>query len=201
MAPLARAVTSAAAACAALAGCALLAGCASGPSAQALGQASRSVALPVAKQLYSQVTATGVGWIGTIVGDYETCGTNDPLVSPSGGSSLQYTAQELLTPFSRGTAYPLFQRQVVEALNGIGWDLRPVAGQPGAATYYTGQHDHADLRLIEINNQQGLGPTATIFVSDPCFDAGSSAQQLLGKGSTDNISEPHPTATPTPRYS
>jgi hypothetical protein len=191
---LASAVTGAAA-------CAVLAGCSSGPDAQAQAQAQRSAVLPAAKKLYSQVTATGVGWIGTILGGYETCGTDDPLATPSNGNSLQYTAQELMTPYSRSVAYPVFRRQVVEALNGTGWALRQTASGSSPATYYTGHRDGTDLRLIELDNQPGLGPTATIFLSGGCFDAGSSAQQLRGRGAVDNLVEPRPTATPAPRYS
>lgn len=196
-----RGATLAMSAVAGFAACALLAGCSSGPDAQSQGQAQRNAVLPVAKTLYSQVSATGVGWIGTIVGGYAVCGTNDPLASPSNDNSVQYTAQELMTPFSASTPYPTFQRQVVEALNGIGWGLKPVTGPSGAATYYTGHRDGTDLRLIEVDNQRGLGPTATIFLSGTCFDAGSSASQLTGKGSVDNINEPRPTVTPTPKYS
>jgi hypothetical protein len=183
------------------AACAVLAGCSAGPGAQAQAQAQRSAVLPAAKKLYSQVTATGVGWIGTIIGGYETCGTDDPLATPSNDNSLQYTAQELMTPYSGSVAYPVFRRQVVEALNGIGWALRQTPSGSSPATYYTGQRDGTDLRLVELDNQPGLGPTATIFLSGACFDAGSSAQQLRGQSSLDNVAEPRPTATPTPRYS
>jgi hypothetical protein len=183
------------------AACGVLAGCSAGPGAQAQAQAQRSAVLPAAKKLYSQVTATGVGWIGSIVGGYETCGTDDPLDTPSNDNSLQYTAQELMTPYSSSVAYPVFSRQVVEALNGIGWALRQTASGSSPATYYTGHRDGTDLRLVELDNQPGLGPTATIFLSGGCFDAGSSAQQLRGQGSVDNVAEPRPTATPAPRYS
>jgi hypothetical protein len=199
--PAKRRVTLLACAVAGAAACAMLAGCSSGPDAQAQAQTQRAAVLPAAKKLYSQVTATGVGWIGTILGGYETCGTDDPLASPSDDNSLQYTAQELMTPFSKSFPYPTFQRQVVEALNGIGWKLRQAASGSGPATYYTGQRDGIDLRLIELDSQPGLGPTATVFLSGACFDAGSSAQQLRQKGSVDNIDEPRPTATPTPEYS
>ena len=196
-----RAVALLASAVTGVAACAVLAGCSSGPDAQAQAQTQRSAVLPAAKKLYSQVTATGVGWIGTILGGYETCGTDDPLAAPSNGNSLQYTAQELLTPSSRTAAYPVFQRQVVEALDGIGWTLRQTASGSSPATYYTGHRDGTDLRLVELDNQRGLGPTATIFLSGGCFDAGSSAQQLRGKGSVDHVTEPRPAATPTPKYS
>ena len=198
--PAKRAVTLLASAVAGAAACGVLAGCSSGPGAQAQARAQRSAVLPVAKKLYSQVTATGVGWIGSIVGGYETCGTDDPLATPSNGNSLQYTAQELMTPYNSSVAYPVFRRQVAEALDGIGWGLRQTASGTSPATYYTGHRDGIDLRVVEFDNQPGLGSTATIFLSGPCFDAGSSAQQLRGNGSTDNITEPHPTATPTPRY-
>jgi hypothetical protein len=183
------------------AACAVLAGCSSGPDAQSQAQSERAVVLPAAKKLYSQVTGAGVGWIGTILGGYETCGTDDPLATPSNDNSLQYTTQELMTPFSKSITYPTFRRQVVEALNGIGWGLRQTAGGPSPATYYTGHLDGTDLRLIELDDHPGLGPTATIFLSGSCFDAGSSAQQLSGKGSVDNVVEPRPTATPTAKYS
>jgi hypothetical protein len=196
-----RAVALLASAVAGAAACAVLAACSSGPDAQAQAQAQRSAVLPAAKKLYSQVTATGVGWIGTILGGYETCGTDDPLASPSDGNSLQYTAQELMTPYSRSVAYPVFRRQVVEALNGTGWALRQTASGSSPATYYTGHRDGTDLRLVELDNEPGLGPTATIFLSGGCFDAGSSAQQLRGRGAVDNLVEPRPTATPAPRYS
>ena len=199
--PAKRAVTLLVSAVAGAAACGVLAGCSSGPGPQAQARAQRSAVLPVAKKLYSQVTATGVGWIGSIVGGYETCGTDDPLATPSNGNSLQYTAQELMTPYNSSVAYPVFRRQVVEALNGTGWALRQTASGSSPATYYTGHRDGTDLRLIELDNQPGLGPTATIFLSGGCFDAGSSAQQLRGKGSVDNVIEPRPAATPTPKYS
>lgn len=195
-----RGVTLLACALTGAAACAVLAGCSSGPDAQAQAQAQRSAVLPAAKKLYSQVTATGVGWIGTILGRYETCGTDDPLATPSNGNSLQYTTQELMTPFSKSVTYPTFRRQVVETLNGIGWGLRQTASGSSPATYYTGHLDGTDLRLIELDDHPGLGPTATIFLSGTCFDAGSSAQQLRGKGSVDNVIEPRPAATPTPKY-
>jgi len=199
--PAKRAVTLLVSAVAGAAACGVLAGCSSGPGPQAQARAQRSAVLPVAKKLYSQVTATGVGWIGSIIGGYETCGTDDPLATRSNGNSLQYTAQELMTPYNSSVAYPVFRRQVAEALDGIGWGLRQTASGTSPATYYTGHRDGIDLRVVEFDNQPGLGSTATIFLSGPCFDAGSSAQQLRGNGSTDNITEPHPTATPSPRYS
>lgn len=199
--PAERRVTLLASAATAAVACAVLAGCSSGPDAQAQAQAQRSAVLPAAKKLYSQLTASGVGWIGTISGDYETCGTDDALATPSNDNSLQYTGQELITPYSKSVAYPVFRRQVAEALNGIGWGLRQTASGSSPATYYTSHRDGIDLRLVELDNQPGLGPTATIFLSGSCFGAGSSAQHLRGKGPVDYIVEPRPTAAPTPKYS
>ena len=190
-----------AAAVACIAACAALTGCSSGPDAQAQGQTQRDAVLPAAKTLHSQLTATGVGWIGSITGSYLACGSNDTLATPSNGSSIQYTAQELMTPYRKSTAYSTFQRQVVEALKAIGWSLTPSAGGSSEATYYTGHRDNTDLRLIELDQNPGLGPTATIFLSSACYDAGSSAQQLIGKGAVDNIHEPIPTTTPVPKFS
>ena len=146
------------------------------------------------------MSATGVAWIGSIVGGYETCGDNDPLVTPANSTSLQYTASEQLGPFSKSVAYATFKRQVVEALDAEGWQLRPITGGAAGATYYAGHRDGFDLRLIEAE-QPTFGPTATAYISGSCFDAGSSAQQLLEKSPDYNVAEPTPTATPTPRYS
>jgi hypothetical protein len=157
--------------------------------------------LPVAKQLYKRVTTAGIGWTATISGGYEVCGGDDPLATPSGDDSVQYTAQALMTPFSKTVSYPTFQRQVVEALSAAGWKLRPGSGGSSLATYYTARRDGTDLRLIEFDVQPGMGSTATIYLSGACFNAGSSVQQLTGKGPVDYILQPRPAGTPTPRYS
>jgi hypothetical protein len=60
---------------------------------------------------------------------------------------------------------------------------------------------------VEFNDAQGAGPggsfhpTATTYVSGSCFNAGSSAQNLIKQGAVDNVTAPIPTATPTPKYS
>ncbi len=179
---------------------AALAGCSSSPSAQATAQAEQAKVLPAARQLYAQVSASGVAWIGSIIGGYVDCGTYDPQSTPASGTSVQYTASEEMSPFSRSAAYSIFKRQVVEALDGAGWHLRPVTGSTAAASYYVGQRDGFDLRLVEAELPT-IGAQATTYVSGSCFDAGSSAQQLTGKGTDYSASEPKPTATPTPRYS
>jgi hypothetical protein len=193
LATAARAVTCAAA-------CVALAGCSSSPSAQATAQAERSKVLPAARQLYTQVSASGVAWIGSIIGGYVDCGTYDPLATPASGTSVQYSASEEVSPFSRSAAYAAFKRQLVEALDGAGWHLRPGTGSSTAASYYVGQRDGFDLRLVEADLPT-IGPQATTYISGSCFDAGSSAQQLTGKGTDYSASEPKPTATPTPQYS
>ena len=182
--------------------CVALAGCSSSssPGAQATGQAERATVIPAAKQLYGQLTAAGVAWAGGIVGGYETCGTDDALATPAGNTSLQYTASQQMGPFSKSVSYDTFKRQVVEALNAEGWQLHPVTGSAAQASYYAGRRDGFDLRLIE-QQQPTFGSTATAYVSGSCFDAGSSAQQLISKSPDYNLSEPTPTATPTPRYS
>jgi hypothetical protein len=106
-----------------------------------------------------------------------------------------------MTPFSKTVSYPAFQRQVVEALSAAGWKLRPGSGGSSLATYYTARRDGTDLRLIEFDVQPGMGSTATIYLSGACFNAGSSVQQLTGKGPVDYILQPRPAGTPTPRYS
>jgi hypothetical protein len=191
-------------ACAVAAGVALagaaLAGCSSSPGPAAQAQAERSAVLPVAKQLRGQVAGAGVGWTASILGDYEACGVNDPLATSRGGSMLQYTARQLTTPFSSAVSFATFARQVVAAVNAAGWQLRPVGGPSDQGRYYAGRRDAFDLRLVEFNDTQGLGPTATIYVSGSCFDAGSSAQSFVKQGAVDNVTEPRPTSTPTPRY-
>ena len=181
--------------------CVALAGCSSSSSdAQSTGQAERAKVIPAAKQVYDQLSTAGVAWAGGIVGGYETCGTDDPLATPGSSTSLQYTVSQQMGPFSKSVSYDTFKRQVVEALNAEGWQLHPVAGSAAQATYYAGHRGGFDLRLIE-QQQPTFGSTATAYVSGSCFDAGSSAQQLISKSPDYNLSEPTPTATPTPKYS
>lgn len=183
------------------AACAVAAGCSSSPSAQTQAQTARATVQPAAKQLYTQATAAGIGWIGSIVGGYAPCGTDDPLATGKGTNSLQYTASELMTPFGKSVPYATFSRQVVEAIDAEGWDLRPGAGSLGQASYYTAQRDSLHLWLIEAADQPSYGSTANIYLSGTCFDAGSSAGQLVKTSPDEDIPEPSPTATPTPKYS
>ena len=199
--PAKRGVTLLACAVTGAAACAVLAGCSSGPGRAGTGAGTALGGAARRQEAVQPGHRRRRGLDRYHLGGYETCGTDDPLATPSNDNSLQYTAQELMTPFSRTAAYPVFRRQVVEALDGIGWALRQTASGSSPATYYTGHRDGTDLRLVELDNQPGLGPTATIFLSGGCFDAGSSAQQLRGKGSVDNVTEPRPAATPTPKYS
>lgn len=185
---------------------AVLAACSSSPSPATQAQTERSAVLPAAKQLHGQLVGAGVGWTALILGDYEQCGENDPLATGQ-GDSIQYTAQQLMTPFSHAVSFETFSRQIVEAVNAAGWHLRPVTGPSDQARYYAGQHGGFDLRLVELNDAQGAGPggsfhpTATTYVSGSCFNAGSSAQNLIQQGAVDNVTAPIPTATPTPKFS
>jgi hypothetical protein len=193
------------AACAVVA--AVLAACSSSPDPNTQAQKEQSAVLPVAKQLRDQLSGAGVGWTASIIGDYEACGTNDPLATSSGDSMIQYTAQQLTLPFSHEVSFPTFARQVVEALNASGWQLRQVTGPSDQGRYYAGQHGGLDLRLVGLNDEQGAGPnasfhtTATIYVSGKCFDAGSSAHDFMQRGAIDNVHSPIPTTTPVPKYS
>lgn len=180
------------------AACLMAAGCSSSPSAQAQAQAQRAVVFPVAKRLYTQLTGAGIGYISTIIGGYYVCDPDDPTATAISYSSVQYSAEELMTPFSRNFPYATFRRQVVEALNANGWKLRPGTGSSRDASYYNGHLDGANLRLIETDSENpGLGPSADLFVSGDCFNAGSSALQLGKQGQVDYINEPRPTATPS----
>lgn len=185
-------------------GCAVLAACSSAPSASGVSQqasSARAAVLPTAKQVRAQVAGAGVGWTAAIIGNYETCGEDDPLVTHKGSGMLQYTASELMTPFSRDVPFATFARQVTEALNAAGWSLRKQATAQAGTDAYTGSHGGLDLYLVEVYDQQSLGSTATIDVSGSCFDAGSAASSYIGPGPKDDIREPRPTTTPAPRYS
>jgi hypothetical protein len=164
-------------------------------------QAERSAVLPVAKRVYAQVTGGGVGWSAVITGGYENCGTNDPLAASPGSGTLQYTATELMTPFSHAVSYTTFSRQVVEVLKAAGLTLRQQSSSAAGTSDYTAHDSGLDLRLVEYNDQGSLGPTATIYLSGQCFDAGSAAQHLLQESPVDQLREPRPTSTPTPKYS
>lgn len=180
---------------------AALAACSSSPDPAAQAQTQRSAVLPAAKQLRGQLAGAGVGWTAVILGEYEACGENDPLATGQGASMVQYTARQLMTPFSHAVSFAAFSRQVVEAVDAAGWQLRQVTGPSDQGRYYAGRHGGLALRLVEFNDEQGLGPTATIYVSGNCFDAGSSAQGLIKQGPVDNVTGPRPTSTPAPRYS
>jgi hypothetical protein len=183
---------------------ALLAGCSSGSSSSGgspgTAQTERTAVLAAAKNLNSQVSATGVGWSDSITGLFDSCGEADALAAGNGSATMvQYTATQLVSPFNRKLPMTTFGRQMTEALNAAGWDLKPltVSGSPG--TWHTGRHDGFDLRVEDFNDGS-LGATVTIDLSGSCFDAGSSAQTLK-QGTSDNVNEPTPTATPTPKYS
>jgi hypothetical protein len=170
-------------------------------AAPSQAQAERSAVLPVAKHIYAQVTGGGVGWSAVITGGYENCGTNDPLAASPGSGTLQYTATELMTPYSHAVSYTTFSRQVVEVLTAAGLTLRQQSSAAAGTSDYTARDSGLDLRLVEYNDQGSLGPTATIYLSGQCFDAGSAAQHLLQESPVDQLHEPRPTSTPTPKYS
>jgi hypothetical protein len=187
-------------------GLAVLAGCSSSPNAGQQAHTERAAVLPAAKHLYQQVVDAGTGWTATIMGSYWPCGTNDPLATGQGTDMVQYTAEELISPFNVRIAFASFSRQVVQTLDGAGWDLRSRSGPSDLAHYYAGRHGGFDLWLILLVNQQTppqsvLRDTATIDISGSCFNAGSTATSLTARGPADQISEPRPTATPTPRNS
>ena len=163
-------------------GCAVLAACSSSsPSTQAQAQAERAAVMPAARALYGQVTSDGVAWTAVITGSYALCRTDDPLATSSGFNSVQYTASALMGPFDSRIAYTTFSRQVVEALNAAGWDLKPATGASSQASYYNGRRNGLDLWLIEFDDQPSPGQTATIFLSGSCFTAGAATEQLLDR--------------------
>jgi hypothetical protein len=184
-----------------LAVCVVLAGCSSSPDPNDLARQERSAVLPAARQLRAQLNGARVGWTASIIGDYEACGTNDPLATGDGDTLVQYTAQQETLPFSHATAFPVFAGQVITALDAAGWKLRPVTGPSDQGHYYAGRHGGLDLRLVEVDDQQGAGPNAsfhplaTSYVSGHCFDAGTSAHDLLQRGAIDNLHFPIPTTT------
>jgi hypothetical protein len=158
-----------------------------------------AVGQPAAKQLYTQLYRGRVGWTALILGSYEECGAHDPLAAGPGASKLQYTAQQLIGPFSHAVSYAAFSQQVVKAVNGYGWRLQRSTGPSSQASYYAGTRGGFDLWLAELNDEPGGAPQAYIYISGgKCFDAGSSAHGLLAQGSVDSVPEPRPASTPTP---
>jgi hypothetical protein len=190
----------------AVAGVGLLASlvaCSSPPSPAAQEQASRAPVLPVARQFRAQVTSAGVGWTAEILGDYEECGSQDPLAAGRGDGKLQYTASELLTPYDQTETYATFARQFVESVDAAGWKLRKGSGADPEtqARYYVAQRGGVDLWVIELDARPGLGPEADVHLSSStCFDAGSSAETIMTRGHQDQVKEPRPTATPTAKF-
>jgi hypothetical protein len=175
----------------------------SGPAGTAAtpaqAQTERAAVLPVAKNVYGQLTGAGVGWSAVIAGGYEACGTDDPLATSSGNGVLQYTATELMTPYSHAVSLATFTRQVRETLTAAGLALSAHTSTAGVS-YYTARDGSMDVRL-DPYGQQSLGPTVTIDVSGQCFDAGSAALHMMQDSPVDQVHEPRPSATPTPKYS
>ena len=181
---------------------ALLAGCSSGSSSggpSGTAQTQRSAVLAAAKHLDEQVRVAGVGWSGNISGLYDSCGQADPLAAKGSASMVQYTATELIGAFRHGVPQTVLGRQVNEVLAAGGWTLRPLTVPASPATWYTSHYGGLDLR-VEDYASGALGASVTLDVSGSCFDAGSSARTLK-QGTVDNLDQPNPTATPTPRYS
>lgn len=185
--------------------CFLAQGCSSGSSGGAGSsgggtggqvQAARAAVQAAAENLYRQIVAAGAGWTAVISGGYQAC-----TVSGSSNDMLQYTATEIMQPFSHAVSFAVFTRELVATLNALGWDLRSVSVPQSTAQNYAGRDGHLDLRVIAYDQQPGLGSTGTLYVSNGCFSGGSAAAHLIGEGSADTVHEPRPTSTPTPKYS
>jgi hypothetical protein len=180
---------------------AVVAGCSSSPDPNDQARQERSAVLPAAEQLRDQLKRTGVGWTALVLGDYESCGSNDPLATSSGKTMVQYTASQETLPFSHAVSFPVFAGRVITTITAAGWKPRPVTGPSAQARYYAGQRGGLDLRLVEFDDEQGAGPhgsfhpTATVYVSGSCFDAGSSAHDFIQRGAIDSVHSPIPTAT------
>jgi hypothetical protein len=178
--------------------CAALAGCSSGPSPSQQAQASRAPVLSAAKDVYHDVYDAHIGWSGTIIGGISLCGTYDVLATGKGSDFLQYATTQEFTPLARGVGQAKFGQQVIQKLDGEGWHLRsaPAPNPAHPIPTYAGQHDGLTLQLTEFQDP-GFGPTVTIDVNANCFNAGSSALQIMRKDvNEDQINEPRPSSTP-----
>jgi len=180
-----------------------LAACSSGPSPTQQARSSRTSAMTAAKTIHRQLSSVGTAFSAEITGGLFLCGSSDAHAVRRGPNAVQYTATQEWTLVKKGSE-PLatLGRSIVQKLDAAGWQLRtaptPNPESPAAASY-TGRRDGLDMRLLEINNNPGLGGLVTIDVSASCFDTGSdsAAVKFMDTYGGDNIREPRPSATPS----
>jgi hypothetical protein len=187
----------------ALASCAALAGCSSGSSPSKQAQTSRASVLAAAKNVHSELSGVRTAWSAVITGGLFLCGASDELATGKGPNELQYTASQEWTLLKKGSV-PLatLGSDIVRKLEAAGWRLRsapaPNPESPAAATY-VGRRNGLDVRLLEINDNPGLGAVVSFDVSASCFSADSSSAAVkLMHGYNDDVEEPRPSATPSP---
>jgi hypothetical protein len=186
--------------------CAALAACSSGPPPGQQAQSSRASALAAAKNVHSELSGVRIAWNAVIAGGLFLCGTSDGLATSKGPNAVQYTASQDWTLLKKGSV-PLttLGHDIVQKLAAAGWHLRsaptPNPESPVAATY-VGRRNGLDMRLLEMNNNPGLGALVSIDVSASCFNAGSSSSAVkLMDGYQENIEEPRPSSAPLSRRS
>lgn len=187
----------------ALASCAALAGCSSGPSPSKQAQTSRTSVLAAAKNVHTDLSGVPTAFSAVITGGLFLCGASDELATGKGPNALQYTASQEWTLIKKGSV-PLatLGSDIVRKMDAAGWRLRsapaPNPESPAAATY-VGRRKGLDVRLLEINDNQGLGAIVHIDVSASCFNADSSSAAVkLMREYNENIEEPRPSSTPSP---
>jgi hypothetical protein len=184
-----------------VASCAALAGCSSGPSPSDQAQTSRASVLAAAKNVHGELSGVRTAWSALITGGLFLCGASDELATGKGPNAVQYTATQEWTLLKKGSV-PLatLGYDIVQKLDAAGWHLRsaptPNPESPAAATY-AGRRNGLDVRLLEINDNPGLGAVVSIDVSASCFNADSSSAAVkLMHGYIDDIEEPRPSSAP-----
>jgi hypothetical protein len=180
-----------------------LAACSSGPSPAQQARSSRTSTMTAAKNVHGELSSVRTVFSAEITGGLFLCGTSDAHAAGKGPHAVQYTASQEWTLVKKGSE-PLatLGQAIVQKLDAAGWHLRtaptPNPEAPAAASY-TGRRDGLDMRLLEMNNNPGLGALVSIDVSASCFDTGSdsAAVKFMDTYGGDNIREPRPSATAT----
>jgi hypothetical protein len=190
---------------AAVIACAALAGCSSPSPADKQIAAERSAVLPVAMRIYEQLYGAHVAWGYDIQGLPALCGVGDPLApSTSNLSEIQYSTEQIALPYAAGNLsyYSLrppmiatqFAPMVIQELEAHGWKLRLLSKSGTNPTYTYGVRSGGLDIVVDISQEAADVPTANLQVSGACFNAGSSAGQMINnpKSNTDTVTVPHP---------
>lgn len=157
--------------------------CGGGSAPSQAQQQAQSQTLQASRTLADKLQTDHVVWSKGIVAYYDKCG--------SGGTHVDYVANQPLEPFDSSLAPTQFNARLVSELSGAGWKL--TAGpKPGADTVLYNIADGGLGGQLFINDGP-TGENANLFIDSACFDAGSSAAGLRNGQST--YPAPTPSAT------